>query len=347
MRVSIAGRTALIVDDGIATGSTARAACQVAYAHGAARVIVATPVASARAVEQLRHEADAVVALECPDHFGAIGEFYADFGQLTDDGGRRHPGAAHRPGASAPGRTNRAATTHEATAGAAPRDEETPDVETLDEETMVRAGGVELPGRICMPSASTSLVLFAHGSGSSYRSPRNRYVADVLNRNGVGTLLFDLLTPAEAGDRANVFDIELLASRLGDATAWARRELSGTEVTLGYFGASTGAGAALWAAAEPGACVQAVVSRGGRPDLAGTRLAAVRAPTLLIVGGADDVVLDLNRQAQARMRCETALAVVPHATHLFEEPGALERVAELARDWFVHHLTPGADRATG
>ena len=311
-RQSLVGRTALIVDDGIATGATAQAACRVAIAHGAARVIVATPIASPRAVAHLRREADAVIVLESPDTFLAIGEFYDDFRQLTDED---VVGILARAGAA--------------------RAE-------LDEETTVRAGPLELAGHLFVPAGATALVLFAHGSGSSYRSPRNQYVAGVLNRAGLGTLLFDLLTPVEARDRANVFDVELLARRLAAAGEWVRGEMPGRDLAVGYFGASTGAGAALWAAAEPGARVQAVVSRGGRPDLAGSRLAAVRAPTLLIVGGDDHVVLDLNREARARMRCETDVAVIPHASHLFEEPGTLERAAELARDWFVRHLAAGS-----
>jgi len=161
----------------------------------------------------------------------------------------------------------------------------------------------------------------------------------VLNQAGLGTLLFDLLTPEEEFDRANVFDIPLLAERLADVTAWLRVQDEGAHAAIGYFGASTGAGAALWAAAGPGSQVEAVVSRGGRPDLAAPRLAAVRAPTLLIVGGDDTTVLRLNREAQAQMHCETQLRVVPGATHLFEEPGTLEMAARHARDWFVDHLT--------
>ena len=207
----------------------------------------------------------------------------------------------------------------------------------------MHAGPVELAGHLFVPDAANALVLFAHGSGSSYRSPRNQYVAGVLNQAGLGTLLFDLLTPAEARDRANVFDIGLLAGRLAAATDWVRGEMPGRDLAAGFFGASTGAGAALWAAAEPGARVRAVVSRGGRPDLAGARLAAVRAPTLLIVGGDDVDVLQLNQQARDRMRCETQVSVVPHASHLFEEPGTLERAADLARDWFVRHLAAAGD----
>ena len=190
-----------------------------------------------------------------------------------------------------------------------------------------------------MPEQPVGVVVFAHGSGSSRHSPRNRFVAAVLNDAGLATLLFDLLTAEEEHDRANVFDIELLAQRLGDVTDWVRKQNEVLGLAVGYFGASTGAGAALWAAASPDAGVAAVVCRGGRPDLAGPLLGAVRAPTLLIVGGRDEVVLGLNRQAQAQLLCESGLAVVPGATHLFEEPGTLLAAAELARDWFLDHLT--------
>jgi putative phosphoribosyl transferase len=182
------------------------------------------------------------------------------------------------------------------------------------------------------------VVAFAHGSGSSRLSPRNRFVAGVLNQARVGTLLFDLLTPAEELDRRNVFDVELLADRLVGATRWLGAQAETRHVPVGYVGASTGSAAALWAAAELGDEVGAVVSRGGRPDLAQRRLGEVTSPTLLIVGGADEIVLDLNRSTLPLFRCETELRVVPHATHLFEEPGALEQVAELARDWFTRHL---------
>jgi dienelactone hydrolase len=183
-------------------------------------------------------------------------------------------------------------------------------------------------------------VAFAHGSGSSRHSPRNRVVAEGLNRAGLGTLLFDLLTEDEEHDRANVFDIQLLAGRLVGAAAWLREEPDVEGLAVGYFGASTGAAAALWAAADPSARPAAVVSRGGRPDLAGPRLPEVTAPTLLIVGGADLQVRDLNREAQNRMHCENRLAIVPGATHLFEEPGALEAVTDLACDWFIDHMAP-------
>ena len=196
-----------------------------------------------------------------------------------------------------------------------------------------------LPGHLTVPSGCSGVVVFAHGSGSSRLSPRNRLVANSLNEAGLGTLLFDLLTPAEEGRRDLVFDIELLSERLCQATSWLRSQPGTADAAIGYFGASTGAGAALWAAAELGQGIAAVVSRGGRPDLAGPRLGEVEAPTLLIVGGNDEVVLELNRQAQRQLRCENELAVVPGATHLFEEEGALEKVARLAGDWFVEHLS--------
>ncbi|NRQ33127.1 alpha/beta hydrolase [Nonomuraea sp. NN258] len=192
---------------------------------------------------------------------------------------------------------------------------------------------------LIVPDAAQGVVLFVHGSGSSRHSPRNRYVADALNRAGLGTLLFDLLTPEEEADRANVFDIGLLAERLLGRTEWVRAQDSAAGLPIGYFGASTGAAAALWGAAEPGNTIAAVVSRGGRPDLAGARLSDVSAPTLLIVGGRDPVVVELNEEAQRHLRSEAKLEIVPGATHLFEEPGALEQVANLARDWFVTHFT--------
>jgi pimeloyl-ACP methyl ester carboxylesterase len=204
-------------------------------------------------------------------------------------------------------------------------------------------GAVLLSGQLTVPAEATGLVVFAHGSGSSRLSPRNRFVADALNAADLGTLLFDLLTAEEERDRGNVFDVALLARRLGEVTRWLGGQV--TDLPVGYFGASTGAAAALSAAAEPGVAISAVVSRGGRPDLAGERLGAVTAPTLLIVGGRDEVVLDLNRRAQAELAGPSRLAVVPGATHLFEEPGALSEVAELARDWFLTHLTAAAPAA--
>lgn len=210
----------------------------------------------------------------------------------------------------------------------------------------VPAGGAVLAGYLTMPSTAFGIVVFAHGSGSSRFSPRNQFVAEVLHEAGFGTLLFDLLTPTEDADRANVFDVELLSGRLVDTTRWLADQPSARHLPIGYFGASTGAAAALWAATETDLPIVAVVSRGGRPDLAGPRLPAVDTPTLLIVGSHDTVVLGLNREAQALMTCESHLAVVPGASHLFEEPGTLREAAELARDWFGDHVTRRAPRSS-
>jgi putative phosphoribosyl transferase len=320
-RTPLAGRTAVIIDDGIATGSTARAACQVARAQGAARVVLAVPVAPPSACAALAADADEVICLETPGHFLAIGEWYQDFSQTSD-----------REVVSL---LQRAAAERGPAGAAAPR----------GGEVVVATGSARLAGHLSTPGGGAGMVVFAHGSGSGRRSPRNRFVADVLATAGLGTLLFDLLTAEEEQDRANVFDIGLLAGRLGAVTRWMHEQPGLAGAPVGYFGASTGAAAALWAAAEPGGEVAAVVSRGGRPDLAMPRLAEVRAPTLLIVGALDDAVLGLNREAQRRLRCENHLAVVPGASHLFEEPGTLERAAGLARDWFTRYLAPAHARA--
>lgn len=202
----------------------------------------------------------------------------------------------------------------------------------------IDAGPVPLPGDLVVPEGSRAVVVFAHGSGSSRSSPRNLAVAEALNRSGLATLLFDLLTPEESEDRARVFDIELLARRLETAARWARDRSGLGDLPLAFFGASTGAAAALVAAARLGDDVSSIVSRGGRPDLAGDFLGRVTAPTLLIVGAEDRDVLDLNRAAERHMRAETRIEVIPGAGHLFEEPGALERVAELAASWIGRNV---------
>lgn len=199
---------------------------------------------------------------------------------------------------------------------------------------------MRLEGVLGLPEAASGIVLFAHGSGSGRLSPRNNFVARAMREAGFATLLLDLLTEEEGQDRRNVFDVPLLAERLLMATAWTKHEPDTATLPLCYFGASTGAAAAFVAETSAAWPVAAIVSRGGRPDLAGVDLARVRAPTLLIVGGADPLVLDLNRAALAALRCEKHLAVVPGATHLFEEPGALESVVDLACDWFASHLAP-------
>jgi len=209
-------------------------------------------------------------------------------------------------------------------------------------EVRIPAGRVTLDGNLTVVDAATAIVLFVHGSGSSRHSPRNQFVARTLNNAGLATLLFDLLTAEEEGIDARTaelrFNIELLGERLVHATKWAKQQEQTRNLRIGYFGSSTGGAAALVAAAELPQDAGAVVSRGGRPDLAGKALPKVQAPTLLIVGGRDDIVIELNEQARDQMRCEVKLEIVPGATHLFEEPGALERVAELASDWFLLHV---------
>jgi len=321
--VPLTGRTAVIVDDGIATGSTARAACQVARARGASRVVLAAPVGSVEAAAALHRDADEVVCLHTPPRLFAIGEWYGDFSQVTDEEVTILLGKA---------------AAWQAGPGSADPD---------PAQVVLNIAGARLPGSLVLPDQAAGLVVFAHGSGSSRHSPRNRFVAGVLNRAGLGTLLADLLTADEELSRAYVFNIALLAARLAGITGWLHSQPATTAIPLGYFGASTGAAAALWAAASPAMPLAAIVSRGGRPDLAGRRLAQVRAPTLLIVGGADRPVLDLNRQAQARLTCENRLEVIPGATHLFAEPGALEQVADLARDWFTRHFAQQVSAGAG
>ena len=205
-------------------------------------------------------------------------------------------------------------------------------------EIEIPSGSVRLKGDLTNPPQAIGIVIFVHGSGSSRLSPRNQTVANHLNTIGFATLLFDLLTEDEELNRENVFDINLLSKRLIDVTRWVRSNPELKKLAIGYFGASTGAAAALVSAAELDSEISAVVSRGGRADLADQWLKRVNAPTLLIVGGDDKEVLDLNRQAQAHLRCENKLEVIPGAAHLFEEFGALELVAELAGKWFLHHL---------
>ncbi len=320
-RISLAGRVAVIVDDGVATGATAKAGCQVARAQGASRVVLAVPISGRDIFARFSGYADEVVCLHTPEFFFAVGQGYGNFTQTSDD-----EVIALLDRAREGFRESAAATSA--------------DPPMRDEEVRVSAGPVSVAGHLTIPEHPVGVVVFAHGSGSSRHSPRNRYVAEVLNRAGLATLLFDLLTLDEERNRANVFDIELLARRLVDVTGWLASQPDIAALPVGYFGASTGAGAALVAAAHPRVNVAAVVSRGGRPDLAGSAVTKVRVPTLLIVGGRDDVVLELNRRAQAMMLRECELTVVPGATHLFEEPGTLEQVAVLARDWFIDHLRP-------
>lgn len=304
------GRTVVLVDDGIATGATVRAAIAVLRASGAARIVLAVPVAAKDVVARLRPLVDDLVCLSEPVELYAVGAWYADFRQVDDAEVRQLLEQARRRGQGG----------------------------TAEVEVPSPAG--PLPAIVTVPADATGLVLFAHGSGSSRFSPRNAAVAERLNAAGLATVLTDLLTEPEARDRERVFDIPLLASRLLDVTRWTSTQDRLAALPLGYFGASTGAAAALWAAADRPDRLAAVVSRGGRPDLAAPRLAEVAAATLLIVGERDREVLALNRSAQAQLRCENRLDVVPRATHLFEEPGTLDVVADLAASWFGDHFQP-------
>ena len=208
----------------------------------------------------------------------------------------------------------------------------------VSEKTIVSVGPRALEGFLRLPPNPLGLVIFAHGAGSSHLSTRNNYVAEELGKRAIATLLFDLLSEEEARDRANVFDIPLLSTRMIEAIAWTRSSPDVSTLPIGLFGSSTGAAAALVAAAQDPAEVQAVVSRGGRPDMAGEALSKVRAPVLLIVGGADYQVIELNEFAAKRLACPYEFEIVPGATHLFEEPGTLERVVDLAGDWFASNL---------
>ncbi|MFH5822334.1 phosphoribosyltransferase family protein [Georgenia sp. AZ-5] len=380
-RVEVRGRTVVLVDDGIATGATMRAAVAVLRARGAAQVIVAVPVAASDALEMLQPLVDDVVCPLVPEELYAVGAWYDDFRQVDDDvvrellrrarrtgvgagaavasSARRPEGAIGGSGEVAPaGRGEGAASPQEPRAGgdAFPHDPRAPSharpeagqavphaVPGLPEpaEKGVRTSAGILPALVAVPHGAGGLVLFAHGSGSSRLSPRNNFVARMLNEAGLATMLLDLLTVTEARERSRVFDIELLAERLMDATRWAGADPLLGRLPLGYFGASTGAAAALRAAAERPARLGAVVSRGGRPDLADHHLGRVAAPTLLVVGELDQQVLELNRWAQAGLTCPNELAVVPGATHLFEEPGTLEQAGALATAWFGRYLTGG------
>lgn len=369
--VDLSGRCVLVIDDGLATGGTASAAAVVVQALGAAHVVLAIPVAPRETVQNLaapNGPYDEVVCLHTPTDFRAIGYWYGDFKQVDSSTVRfllaqsreevfssaseRTSGEARVTGEGksgqdvsyeyAPedrgGEASReadliAARTERGGSGEASMHAEPRFLRIPLPQAGAGAGEMSLYGDLFLPPVSAGVVLFAHGSGSSRHSPRNRAVARVLCDEGITSLLFDLLTPAEEDRHDLVFDIPFLAQRLADATDWVRTQPGLEALPIGYFGASTGAGAALTAAA--GRCdISAVVSRGGRPDLS-IGLSAVRAPTLLIVGEFDRSVLRLNQVARRQLTgCVTDLAVIPRATHLFQETGALEEVAALASVWF-------------
>ena len=305
--VRVQGKTIILVDDGLATGSTMRAAIAALRQRGPARIVVAVPAGALDVCQAISREADEAVCAAMPESFHAVSQWYTEFKQTTD--------------------------------------EEVRDLTSrLSQSTSVSiaVNGDVIEGDLTRAAPARGTVIFSHGSGSSRKSPRNRYVAGVLNQHGITTLLVDLLT-AEEEVRDNQtlehrFDIDLLAERLVGATHWVMEHPVLSALPVGYFGASTGAAAAFVAAADRRDVIRAIVSRGGRPDLAGEALRNVTAPTLLIVGELDQTVVKLNRDAADKMQAETAIEVIPGATHLFEEVGALGRVAALASDWFEKKL---------
>ncbi len=326
----IRGRDVLLVDDGLATGVTAKAAIRAIRRESPRRIIFAVPVCASDTAQAFGREVDELICLEAPPYFGAVGLWYRNFDQTSDaevlallDRARKEIGGT--------GREERRAA----------RGSDSEEARSVS----IRAG-VLLEGDLRISTGARGVVLFAHGSGSSRFSPRNRFVADILHRAGLATLLIDLLTAKEEEiDQATAgfrFNIGLLAERLVGATDWLTQTAETGFLPIGYFGSSTGAAAALIAATRRPDPVDAIVCRGGRPDLAGPALAELRAPTLLIVGSEDPVVIELNQEAIARMTAPKELRIVPGATHLFEEPGALEQVAQLAADWFVRHLGAAA-----
>lgn len=327
--IPIKGKIIILVDDGIATGASIYAAVCALRQRKPSKLVVAVPVAPASTCNWIRTSVDELVVLSTPDYFYAVGQFYQSFAQIADEE------VIH---------LLRQTTNKNVSAGSSYDCPESASQDRLawnsnSHEVSIAVDNMRLEGTLTIPENAKGLVLFAHGSGSSRFSPRNRYVAEALQRKGMATLLFDLLTREEESIDLQTaelrFDIPLLAERLVSVTRWITRNSDTKNFSIGYFGASTGAAAALVAAAQLPKLVSAVVSRGGRPDLAAESLAHVNAATLLLVGGLDDVVIALNRQALAQLTCEKKqLTIIPGATHLFEEPGTLEEVAQMAAEWF-------------
>ncbi len=310
----LAGKLVILVDDGLATGVTARVASHFVKSQGAAKVVLAVPVCSERNCERINDEVDELLCLERPSGFESVGQFYREFGQLSDaDVMKFFPVACRPQKVSEPRNTE------------------------PQQDVIIQLGETESRGIVNLPKKLKGFVVFAHGSGSHRMSPRNRSVAEHLANQGIGSLLFDLLTPSETQERDNAFDIPLLAKRLIGATLWVKQQDFSEGVPIGYFGASRGAAAALWAAAELGPQISAVVSRGGRPDLAMNRLPDVTAATLLIVGDLDAEVVGLNRLALSHLS-NAHMTLIRGATHLFTEEGTLEKVWEEAAAWFAKYL---------
>ena len=309
------GRTVVVVDDGLATGATMKAALTGLKRSNPKRIVVALPVAPKAALEEISVLCDDIICLHPATKFNSVGSFYLDFHQLTD-----------------------AETMAWLEQAMACPDAGTPVATAKPHKRQVSIPPVGLTGDLTVPPNPKGIVLFAHGSGSGRLSPRNTYVAEKLNAEGFATLLFDLLTPEEGQDRRNVFDIPLLGDRLVEASIWITSEPDLEDLPLGLFGASTGTGAALAAAAELKDRISAVVSRGGRPDLAMAFLPQVSSPTLLVIGSLDHEVIGLNRLALAELTCTKKLEIVTGAGHLFEEPGALDSATLHAANWFKKYL---------
>jgi putative phosphoribosyl transferase len=322
--IPVQGRKVIVIDDGLATGATMISALRALRAQHPSRLVCAVPVAASESLAQVRSHADETICLSTPEPFHAVGMYYEQFGAVEDDDVVK---ALQRQDMDSTVPTG-----------------------TRSRLLQIPANGAVLDADLVVPDDSLGLVLFAHGSGSSRLSVRNRQVADELQRHGIATLLMDLLTTEEDADRSARFDIRLLTERLAAALRFVSEDPVLGRLPKGLFGASTGAAAALAVAATYTGSIAAMVSRGGRPDLAGAQmLHDVLTPTLLIVGGADPQVMELNRMARELMGNRAELVVIPGATHLFEEPGALESVAEQAAQWFVRWFrdqSPGTGRPT-
>ncbi len=340
--LNVEGKVVILIDDGLATGSTMRAAIAALRKQRPASIVVAVPIGAASTCAEFGSIADECVCAVAPKDFRAVGLWYEDFVQTDDEevcalldcASARQAPASYRPSdvfetGSVRGRPE--------TRGDIKAREQS---SASGEDVSISVGDRRVTGRLSLPRAATGVVAFAHGSGSGRLSPRNQFVAGALNDAGLGTLLIDLLEENECHDRGKILDIELLAGRLQGAADWLASQPETVGLPLGYFGASTGAGAALLAAARAPHSVAAIVSRGGRPDLARSVLPLVTAPTRLIVGGNDEVVIELNREALELLKCPRQLDIVPGASHLFTEPGALDEVARLTEEWFIRYLVP-------
>jgi putative phosphoribosyl transferase len=359
---SVTGRDVILMDDGLASGASARVSLKYLKSKNPKNIILAVPVCSRKITDALTQDGQQVVCLQTTEGLHPVSDFYEDYFHVTDQKVIQLLHAHQKLKASTPLKSSEGRSSSSIPSipsipsisssltsdGSSPPSGATHSQSISRQEVLIEdfrskdlsLKKLVLPGILQIPSPCSGIVLFAHGSGSSRLSPRNQLVAQLLNQGGLGTLLFDLLTPEEAQQRENVFQIPLLGSRLVFAMNWLKSQVhtpSFASLPLGLFGASTGAAAALWAAAQPHSQIAAVVSRGGRPDLADAFLSGVHAPVLLIVGFEDQAVIERNQEALTHLK-NARLHLIAHATHLFEEPGALEEVAQLAAEWFNSHF---------